>query len=117
MFVSKQWTLKKWRAPINRFLIFFDCFNSFKIVHYFKLKRSFKNWLWIQVVDEFPDPHGTAKVSDLFGIKAFPFYVLIDKEGKVILSSDDEVLIKKKIEKIFNWPLFARFEGFLFLNI
>ena len=73
--------------------------------------RYWKDWTkaldeekmpWIQVVDEFPDPHGTAKVSDLFGIKACPFYVLIDKEGKVILSSDDEVLIKKKIEKMFN---------------
>ena len=73
--------------------------------------RYWKDWTkaldeekmpWIQVVDEFPDTHGTAKVSDLFGIKAFPFYLLIDKEGKVILSSDDEILIKKKIEKIFN---------------
>ena len=56
---------------------------------------------WVQVIDEFVTKNGTAKVSDLFGIKVFPFYVLIDKEGKVILSSDDKDLIKKRLEKIF----------------
>lgn len=56
---------------------------------------------WIQVIDEFVSSSATAKVSDLFGINAFPFYILINKEGKVILSSEDEHLIKNKLEEIF----------------
>lgn len=72
--------------------------------------RNWNDWIkaldkeqmpWIQVIDEFPSANETAKVSHLFAVKALPFYILIDKEGNVILSSDAESLIKNKLEEIF----------------
>ncbi|MDP4282866.1 MAG: TlpA disulfide reductase family protein [Bacteroidota bacterium] len=55
---------------------------------------------WIQVIDEFASSNETAKVSDLFGIKAFPYYILIDKDGKIILSTNDESMMQSKIQEI-----------------
>lgn len=54
---------------------------------------------WVQVIDEFPD-NGPGRVGELFALKTLPFYVLLDKEGNVILSSGDEDLVTKKIKDI-----------------
>ncbi|MDP4283615.1 MAG: TlpA disulfide reductase family protein [Bacteroidota bacterium] len=56
---------------------------------------------WTQLIDKFPDKNNPAIVADKFGVKTFPFYVLIDKEGKTIISSGEQDIIKKKIEEIF----------------
>ncbi|MDB5229776.1 MAG: AhpC/TSA family protein [Chitinophagaceae bacterium] len=56
---------------------------------------------WPQAIDEFPNKNEPSRVSVLYGFKSLPFYVLIDKDGKVILSSKDENIMSKKIEEIF----------------
>ncbi len=56
---------------------------------------------WIQVLDEFPADNKPAWVTELFGSKTLPFYVLLDKEGKVILASGDKEVIRKKVEELF----------------
>ncbi len=55
---------------------------------------------WVQVIDIFPNKNEPALVSELFGIKALPHYVLIDKEGKIILSSNNEGRMRSKIQAI-----------------
>ncbi len=72
--------------------------------------RSWDDWIkaldkeqmpWLQVIDEFPDEDKPAVVSTLYPNESIPFYVLIDKEGKVILATGKEENMKKKIEEIF----------------
>lgn len=56
---------------------------------------------WIQVVDEFPSEKDKAYVSELFKIPSLPFYILIDKDGKIIASSADEEAITQKLKQVF----------------
>lgn len=56
---------------------------------------------WVQVIDEFPSENDPAVVTESFGGKTLPFYVLLDKAGKVILASEEKDIIRKKIEEIF----------------
>jgi thiol-disulfide isomerase/thioredoxin len=71
--------------------------------------RYWKDWLpalnkeqmpWVQLIDEFPSARSTAKVANLYRVPSLPFYVLLDKEGKVLLASGDEESINKKIEEV-----------------
>ncbi len=72
--------------------------------------RDRKDWLqaldkeqmpWIQVVDEFSsDISKGGQVNALYETPFLPYYVLIDKEGKVILVSADEDAITKIIAQI-----------------
>jgi thiol-disulfide isomerase/thioredoxin len=55
---------------------------------------------WTQVIDEFPSKDSTAKVISLYGVHSMPFFVLLDKEGKILLASGDEDLMTKKIEEV-----------------
>ncbi|HEY8660281.1 MAG TPA: TlpA disulfide reductase family protein [Hanamia sp.] len=55
---------------------------------------------WIQVIDNFPNKNEPAVVTELYGIKSIPYYVLIDKDGRIILSTNDESAIQRKIEEI-----------------
>ena len=55
---------------------------------------------WVQLIDEFPAENRPVIVAELYPSKGIPFYVLLDKEGKVILSAGDEDLIRKKIEEV-----------------
>ena len=55
---------------------------------------------WIQVIDEFPAEGKPALVAELYPKDSIPFYVLIDKEGKVVLTTGDEEIMRKEIEKI-----------------
>lgn len=57
---------------------------------------------WVQVIDEFPNESDPALVTESFGTNSLPFYVLLDKEGKVVVSSNDKDVIRKKIEEIFH---------------
>jgi thiol-disulfide isomerase/thioredoxin len=56
---------------------------------------------WIQVIDEFPAEDQPAVVAELYPSITIPFYVLLDKEGKVILASGEEDIMRKKIEEVF----------------
>jgi thiol-disulfide isomerase/thioredoxin len=55
---------------------------------------------WTQVVDEFPSKGLPSRVGELYAVKSLPFFVLLDKEGKVIIASGDEDAVTKKIEAI-----------------
>lgn len=72
--------------------------------------RIRENWIkalnkeqmpWVQVIDEFPSANEPALVADMFEIDSLPFYVLLDREGRVLLSSSEKDTIEKKIESIF----------------
>ena len=71
--------------------------------------ESWKKWLtaldkekmpWVQVIDEYSSAHSKGKVSELFPSRNIPFYVLLDKEGKVLLASGDEEAMNKKIAEV-----------------
>ncbi|WPU95218.1 TlpA disulfide reductase family protein [Mucilaginibacter sabulilitoris] len=55
---------------------------------------------WTQVIDEFPSKGSTARVGGLYALKSIPFFILLNKEGKVIIASGDEDIMTKKIEEI-----------------
>ena len=72
--------------------------------------RNSKDWTkaldqekmpWIQVIDEFPSNGLPARVGELYAVKSMPFFVLLDKKGKVIVASGDENVVTKKLEEIF----------------
>lgn len=72
--------------------------------------RKWDNWTkalnkeqmpWVQVIDEFSSENEPALVAELFGSKMLPFYVLLNKEGKVVLASEEKEIMRKKIEEIF----------------
>ena len=56
---------------------------------------------WLQVVDEFPGKDMPAKVVSLYRNSYIPFYVLLDKEGRIILFTGDENKIDAKLKEIF----------------
>ena len=45
---------------------------------------------WMQVIDEFPVKNMPARVGSLYQTHYIPFYVLLDKEGKIILYNPSE---------------------------
>lgn len=56
---------------------------------------------WIQACDEFPVKDMPAKVGSLYMTTYIPYYVLLDKDGKVLVYSGDENKIDKKLKEIF----------------
>jgi len=56
---------------------------------------------WTQVCDEFPVKNMPAKVGSLYMTTYIPFYVLLDKEGKILVYSGKEEDIDKKLKEIF----------------
>ena len=56
---------------------------------------------WTQVCDEFPVKGMPAKVGSLYMTTYIPFYVLLDKEGKILVYSGKEEDIDKKLKEIF----------------
>ena len=56
---------------------------------------------WTQVCDEFPVKNMPAKVGSLYMTSYIPFYVLLDKEGKILVYSGKEEDIDKKLKEIF----------------
>lgn len=55
---------------------------------------------WQQVVDEFPVKGQPARVGELYQTRFIPFYVLLDKEGKIILYTNDEDAIDAKLKEL-----------------
>ncbi|SMD12491.1 TlpA disulfide reductase family protein [Pedobacter nyackensis] len=56
---------------------------------------------WIQLCDEFPIKNMPAKVSTLYQIPSLPGYVLLDKEGKILVHTIEEKDIDQKLAEIF----------------
>lgn len=56
---------------------------------------------WMQVCDEFPIKNMPAKIGSLYMTTYIPFYVLLDKEGKILVYSGDEKKIDEKLKEIF----------------
>ena len=55
---------------------------------------------WIQVCDEFPLKNMPARVGSLYMTTYIPFYVLLDKEGKILVYSGDEKKIDDKLAEL-----------------
>jgi peroxiredoxin len=55
---------------------------------------------WIQAIDSFPSLHQPAFVSEMFGIKLIPHYILLDKDGKVKLATGDVEAMKETIHTL-----------------
>ena len=58
---------------------------------------------WTQVKDDFSvkDEKG-GRVLSLYPSPTIPFYVLINKEGKIVMSTGDETKISDKITQLIN---------------
>ena len=56
---------------------------------------------WTQVIDEFPTKNMPAKVGTLYQTHFIPFYVLLDKEGKILVYTGDEKQIDEKLAEVF----------------
>lgn len=56
---------------------------------------------WTQVIDEFPIKNMPARVGTLYQTHFIPFYVLLDKEGKILVYSGDEKEIDQKLAELF----------------
>jgi len=56
---------------------------------------------WQQVCDEFPVKNMPARVGSLYMTTYIPFYVLLDKEGKILVYSGNEQDIDNKLKEIF----------------
>ena len=57
---------------------------------------------WSQVCDEFPLKNMPSRVGTLYQTPSLPTYVLIDRDGKILVHTIDEKDIDKKLEEIFN---------------
>lgn len=56
---------------------------------------------WPQVADEFPTKNMPARVIGLYMASYLPTYILLDKEGKIILYNASEQQIEEKLKEIF----------------
>ena len=57
---------------------------------------------WTQVDDRFSKKNMPADVGSLYMTAAIPFYVLLDKEGKILVYTNDEAKIDAKLKEIYN---------------
>ena len=57
---------------------------------------------WQQVCDEFPEKNMPAKVGSLYMTTFIPFYVLLDKEGRILVYSGNEADIDAKLKEVFS---------------
>ena len=56
---------------------------------------------WTQVCDEFPLKNMPARVGSLYMTTFIPFYVLLDKEGKILEYTGDETKIDARLAELF----------------
>lgn len=55
---------------------------------------------WIQVTDEFPVKNRTARIISQYEAPFLPFYILLDKNGKILVRSGDEKEIDQKLKTL-----------------
>ncbi|MBV4359246.1 TlpA disulfide reductase family protein [Pinibacter aurantiacus] len=63
---------------------------------------------WTQVCDEFPEKNMPARVGSLYMTTFIPFYVLLDKDGKILVYSGDEKAITDKLQEVMGGPSLAK---------
>lgn len=63
---------------------------------------------WTQVCDEFPEQNQPARVGSLYMTTFIPFYVLLDKDGKILVYSGDEKAITDKLQEVMGGPSLAK---------
>ena len=56
---------------------------------------------WMQVCDEFPVRNMPARVGSLYMTTYIPFYVLLDREGRILVYTGNENEIDEKLKEIF----------------
>lgn len=57
---------------------------------------------WPKVCDDFPAQFAPSRVGSIYQTRFIPFYVLLDKEGKILVYSGNEQEIESKLQQIFN---------------
>ncbi|UOE48875.1 AhpC/TSA family protein [Mucilaginibacter sp. SMC90] len=73
--------------------------------------KNWKDWItaldkekmpWIQVIDEFvsTDKGSKSKALDMYSTHYIPFYVLLDREGKILMTSGNEDALTEKIAEL-----------------
>jgi thiol-disulfide isomerase/thioredoxin len=62
---------------------------------------DFEKMPWTQVIDEFSLKNMPARVGTLYQTHFIPFYVLLDKEGKILVYSGEKKDIDAKLEEVF----------------
>jgi thiol-disulfide isomerase/thioredoxin len=55
---------------------------------------------WIQVADEFPEKNKPSRVGTLYMTPYLPCYILLDKEGKIILHNPSKEQIDEKLKEL-----------------
>ncbi|MBO9634314.1 MAG: AhpC/TSA family protein, partial [Chitinophagaceae bacterium] len=55
---------------------------------------------WIQVADEFPEKFMPSRVGRLYMAPYLPCYVLLDKEGKILLHNASKEQIDEKLKEL-----------------
>jgi hypothetical protein len=53
------------------------------------------------VADEFPVKNMPARLAEQYMIPYLPTYILLDKEGKIVLHNATELQIDEKLKEIF----------------
>src|SRR5258708_865552 len=56
---------------------------------------------WKQALDTYTGENNFADVSGSYGIRAIPYTLLLDKEGKVITINPEPPVLDKKLKKLF----------------
>jgi len=57
---------------------------------------------WIQVADDFPIKNSPARIATLYDIPSLPTYVLLDKEGKIIIHTTSKEEMDAQLKVVFN---------------
>lgn len=57
---------------------------------------------WLQVVDDFPPGKMNSVVGGIYQVSFIPFYVLVDKAGKILVFSGEKQEIDAKLAELFN---------------
>lgn len=55
---------------------------------------------WLQVVDQFPRKFSPSLVGSIYEVSFLPFYVLLDKTGKILVYSGNEKEVEDKLESL-----------------
>lgn len=55
---------------------------------------------WAQVIDEFPGKNMPAMTLGVYMVQYIPFYVLVDREGRIVLYTNDEEQIDRKLAEL-----------------
>lgn len=57
---------------------------------------------WLQVADDFPVKNRPARIATLYDIPSLPTYVLLDKEGKIVVHTTSKEDVDAELKRIFN---------------